>query len=220
MSDVARNADRIRAALAAELPAFDEGKVAALAERLVAAYSAPGRFYHGLDHIAALLDLFDTCAGGIGERRAVVLAILFHDAVYDPMRSDNEAASAALADTELRDLGVEAALIERVAALVRATAHGSAAIDPDDRACALLIDLDLGILAAEPAVYDAYAAAVRLEYGHVPDDAWQVGRARVLDHFLGQAELYTTTELARQWTERARRNLSRERDTLSGIGKG
>jgi len=36
---------------------------------------------------------------------------------------------------------------------------------------AILISIDLSILAAEPSRYDAYAAAIRNEYAHVPDDA-------------------------------------------------
>ena len=65
-------------------------------EELVRAYAEPHRHYHTLDHIADLLRLLEK-HGGVSDADAVKLAILFHDAVYDPARQDNEAASARLA---------------------------------------------------------------------------------------------------------------------------
>jgi predicted metal-dependent HD superfamily phosphohydrolase len=64
-------------------------------EELVRAYAEPHRHYHTLDHIADLLRLLET-HGGVSDADAVKLAILFHDAVYDPVRQHNEAASANL----------------------------------------------------------------------------------------------------------------------------
>ena len=52
---------------------------------------------------------------------ALRLAILFHDVVYDPRRSDNEAVSADVAKRELAALGVGTALIDRVVHLVLAS---------------------------------------------------------------------------------------------------
>jgi predicted metal-dependent HD superfamily phosphohydrolase len=62
-------------------------------EELVRAYAEPHRHYHTLDHVADLLRLWEK-HGGASDAGAVRLAILFHDAVYDPMRRDNEAARA------------------------------------------------------------------------------------------------------------------------------
>ena len=116
---------------------------------------------------------------------ALVLAILFHDAVYDATRKDNEAASARLARLHLTDLGVAPGMIARVEALILATRHGGEAA-ADDHDMALLVDLDLAILAATPERYAAYAAAIRREYAHVPEDQFRTGRAAVLTGFLAQ----------------------------------
>ena len=53
----------------------------------------------------------------------------------------------------------------------------------DDRLGAILISIDLSILGAEPARYDAYAAAIRQEFIHVPEPDYRAGRAKVLGHF-------------------------------------
>src|SRR5262249_16569257 len=63
--------------------------------------------------------------------------------------------------------------------------------------------------------YDRYAAAIREEYGHVPDDAFRAGRAAVLRHLLDLPVLYRTPELRDRWQAAAPANLHRELDTLN-----
>src|SRR5262249_41743880 len=57
---------------------------------LAAAYGEPGRYYHNLDHVRAVLHTIDELARLASEPAAVYLAAWFHDAVYDPRRGDNE----------------------------------------------------------------------------------------------------------------------------------
>jgi predicted metal-dependent HD superfamily phosphohydrolase len=142
----------------------------------------------------------------------VELAVWFHDAVYDPRATDSEEASAELAERSLPAVGAAPATVAEVARLVRLTATHDPA--PGDGAGALLCDADLSILAADPARYDAYAAAVRREYGHVPDDAFRIGRAEVLRHLLGLPVLYRAVPERAEWEVRARANLTPELSTL------
>ncbi len=56
--------------------------------RLIAAYTGAGRHYHDIRHIDALLQLALLHRSALRDPVAVDLAILFHDAVYDPERHD------------------------------------------------------------------------------------------------------------------------------------
>ena len=183
---------------------------------LVRAYSEPARHYHTLDHIAALLHLLNQHGEGLGDRNAVEMAIFFHDAVYAPTRSDNEAESAALARERLSTLGLPAGLVGRVADLILATRHGSEpAAQQGDADLALLLDLDLSVLAADRSVYAAYAQAIRSEYAVYPDEVYRPGRKRVLEQFLARSCIYETSHLHTLWDAAARANLAWELANLA-----
>src|SRR5262245_9035275 len=189
----------------------DAGAAAAPLAELVQAYSGPGRHYHTLDHLAALLVQLDRYGEGLADRNAVELAIFFHDAVYAPTRSDNEEQSTALARERLPALGLPTALVVRVADLVLATRHASEPSAPqDDWDRALLVDLDLSILGADRPDYAAYAQAIRREYAVYPDLIYRPGRRRVLGEFLARPRIYRTHRLHELWDAAARANLAGE----------
>jgi len=174
---------------------------------LVAAYGADGRFYHNLTHIKHALDVAEQLRAVAVDFTAVQLAIWFHDVVYDPRRSDNEAESAAYAERVLRPLGVPDELLAKVRTLILATKTHEAAADPD---VWVMLDADLAILSAPPEQYDAYALAIRQEYSFVPEDQYVLGRTAVLQTFLVRSPFYFT-EMMREWGDTAvYANLNRE----------
>jgi predicted metal-dependent HD superfamily phosphohydrolase len=178
---------------------------------LEAAYGEQHRAYHTLEHIAMLLRLLDEHDETVVDREAVVLAILFHDAIYDPARRDNEEASAELARVRLTAVGIPEATIDRVAHLIVATQHGSAATAAsNDTDLDLLLDLDLSILAAGPEDYRAYAQAIRQEFALYPDEVYRPGRRRVLEYFLSCERIYRVQKLRDIWEAPARANIVRE----------
>ncbi|MGZ6753102.1 MAG: hypothetical protein ACXVEJ_06505, partial [Nocardioides sp.] len=80
--------------------------------------------------------------------------------------------------------------------------------------CALS-DADLAILAAPPERYAAYAAAVRREHAHVPDDAFRAGRAAILTDLLAKPHLFHTRHARTTWEAPARAAVAREVATLT-----
>ncbi|MDQ7906654.1 metal-dependent phosphohydrolase [Phytohabitans sp. ZYX-F-186] len=198
------------AARGAGATAGDEALVAA-GTALLDRWREPQRHYHTVDHLAAMLSIVDTEGGSDPVR----LATWFHDAVYDPRSPGdaNERESAALARTELAGLGVPAAVTAEVERLVLLTAGHVVA--PGDGDGELLCDADLAVLARPPAEYDAYAAAVRREYAHVPDELFRAGRAAVLRSLLDLPALYRRPALAERWEGPARANLERELRALA-----
>jgi predicted metal-dependent HD superfamily phosphohydrolase len=177
-------------------------------DELTAEYTAPGRHYHNLAHVedclAALARVKNLSAA---EREILTEAIWWHDVVYDPTRPDNEELSARLAEGHLRaDIGHE------VGRLIRLTkTHDVAA---GDRLGAILISIDLSILGAAPARYDAYAAAIRQEFIHVPDADYRAGRARALSQFAARPVIFPDAEFAATFDKPTRENLARELASL------
>jgi predicted metal-dependent HD superfamily phosphohydrolase len=174
---------------------------------LVAAWSEPHRRYHDLGHLAAVLGLVGELGGAAADPDAVQLAAWYHDAVYDPERTDNEQVSAERARAGLRGL-VPDERIDEVARLVLLTAGHDP--EPDDANGAVLSDADLAVLAGPPDTYAAYASAVRAEYGHLSDAEFTAGRIAVLERLLALPTLYRLPAVTDEWTPRARANLTAE----------
>ena len=78
------------------------------------------RGYHGWSHPLALLALLPEVETGLFDSLAVECAILLHDAVCDPLRSDNERQSAELA-RRLLSGRVPTSSLERTIRLIEAT---------------------------------------------------------------------------------------------------
>ena len=177
---------------------------------LIAAYAAPNRHYHNLAHIKDCLDKLARVDGlSAAEREILTEAIWWHDVVYDAARSDNEELSAQLAEHH-----VAAGIRQEVGRLIRLTKTHQ--VEPADKLGAILISIDLSILAAEPSRYDAYAAAIRKEFAHVGDDAYRAGRADVLRRFAARPVIFPDAAFAPTWEQKARENLARELASLRG----
>lgn len=181
-------------------------------DALVAAYADPTRGYHDTRHLAEVLTRVAELAehGASFDRTSVALAAWFHDSVYDGER-DAEERSAAWAEDALPSL-TDTGTVAEVARLVRLT-ETHRPDDEDANGCALS-DADLAILAAPTQRYAEYVAAVRTEYGHLPDDVFLKGRTGVLRDLLAKPRLFHTTYALDQWETPARANVERELATL------
>ncbi|EPJ5174279.1 TPA: hypothetical protein ACRN3C_004204 [Pseudomonas aeruginosa] len=99
-----------------------------------------------------------------------------------------------------RQLALRPALRE----LIMATCHQA---PPGDADAALVVDLDLAILAAPAPVYARYEADVRAEYAWVPEPLFRAGRGKLLRQLLEQPALYHCEPLRQRWEAAARANL-------------
>jgi predicted metal-dependent HD superfamily phosphohydrolase len=185
---------------------------------LLEVYAQPHRRYHDRRHLAEVLAHVDELRTYALDLDAVRLAAWFHDAVYQPTRSDNEESSAALADQLLPVLGVPAGRVAEVARLVRLTAGHDAGAD--DGNGAVLCDADLAVLGSASERYADYATGVRLEYAHVDAGDFAAARAAVLRGLLEREPLYRTASARDRWEERARGNIAAELRWLTGAEQG
>jgi predicted metal-dependent HD superfamily phosphohydrolase len=180
--------------------------------RVALRYEEPHRHYHTWSHVLACLEArWALTEASLPE---VDLALLFHDAVYDPLAKDNEARSASLLLDEGRLAWMHERVLQRGHDLVLATRHAAADALDTEEAC-VVIDADLSILGADAATFEAYEKSVRLEYSMVDDAAFVAGRRGVLRSFLDRPSIYATRRGQRLWEARARRNLER---SLAALG--
>lgn len=194
--------------------------LAAVADALIARYSAPERAYHNKDHLEDVLQKCDWAQKALalsGELedltpaarsrlfKTVELALWYHDAIYDAKAADNEAQSRDLLLADARRFRLPDDIAADAARLIDITAHHMKAATLDEK---VISDCDLAILGADRAGFAAYDAAIRREYAHVPARLYKIGRRKVLRHFLDQPAIFKTRAFAETYEARARNNLT------------
>ena len=163
-------------------------------------YLEPHRHYHGLEHIAAMLH----AGRDLPLDDVQVMAIWFHDAIYEPRSRTNEADSAALAERLLAAIGWAEPAVARVAAIVRDTARH----EPTVPGSAEVLDLDLMSLALPWPEFTRNTDRIRAEYAHVPDAEFGRGRREFFRAMLQRPRLFHSAFGAR-FEAAARANLAR-----------
>ncbi|WP_187368426.1 hypothetical protein [Ruania zhangjianzhongii] len=198
----------------------DRPTLEAYGERMIERWSAPERIHHNLRRLIAVLARVDELAPETHNPDVVRLAAWYHGAVFNAAAQHayahrggvDEPASAELARTELTELGVPPAVVDRIAALILGIArHTAPKGDIDAQA---LCDADLGGLAAEPQRYAGYRKEVRAEYAHIPREDYVRARLAIVTKLLGRAYLFQSP-MAQDWEDAARENLTAELDRLT-----
>lgn len=192
----------------------------AMMAALRVAYATPPRAYHHFGHVEEVLAHYTDVANTVGWRspREVMLAVLFHDAIYDAGTHDNEQRSAAMAREaivdHLGDTVIDADLVERL--IVLTAKHGRLdreGLDDDTR---LFLDCDMAILGSPPEAYDRYEQAIAQEYAAVPEAAYRIGRGAFLTGLLARPRIYLSDRFHASHDAAARENLGRALARLSG----
>ncbi|MFN0075720.1 MAG: hypothetical protein ACKVY0_04515 [Prosthecobacter sp.] len=179
------------------------GDAAAWHARLLSAYAEPQRVYHSLQHLDECLRVLDEAkaSGSMKQPDLVEMALWFHDAVYDPKGSENEALSIQMAVEALGD-GEVASEVARLIMLTKSHQLGEGLDD------AWIIDIDLAIFAQAPERVEEYERQIRAEYAWVPEAVYREKRAEILTGFLNRERIYLTDFFHQRYDEIARRNLS------------
>lgn len=202
----------MRAAVSAGATA-DQAQIQSAGQRLLDRWCEPARYFHGVSHLVDLLQHVDELQQETQHPHIVRLAAWYHGAIFDADEraayanrgGEDEVASAQYAREELSALGLPAASVDKVAALVaglvrHSTGQGDAAV---------LSDADLAILAADPRRYKQYVKAVRDEYSHIPEARYLAARRAIVTKLLGRERIYITP-LCGDWERQARQNLTAE----------
>ncbi len=173
---------------------------------LVGRYSEPHRHYHNLNHVRQSLDVFDRIVHDLTDPFTIEAAIWFHDVIYDPKSSENEARSAEYASDFLSSTKVSPNAISEIGHLIRLTRQPA---DPSTEDEKYLIDIDLSTLGAGRELYDRYEAMIRKEYAYVPERLYKKGRRQLLSTFLDGEHIYRTRYFRERFEAQARANIGR-----------
>ncbi|ENX02803.1 hypothetical protein F900_01251 [Acinetobacter modestus] len=171
--------------------------------KLIAAYSEKQRAYHTLQHLYECLALLESIRVNLNDAHAVILALWFHDAVYDPQAKDNELKSAELFEQYLiQDLSID--IVQKIKRWILATQKHEATNELDLQ---FLLDIDLAILAASSDRFAEYEQQIQKEYAWVDPDIYLIKRKQVLAHFYQTEPLYQTEYFQQNFEQRAKENL-------------
>ncbi len=169
-------------------------------------YAENHRCYHTWKHIEYMLNKMPPD----WITPTLVIAIVFHDVIYDLNQcNNNEIASAKFATELLQKLGVDQSTINQIYRLIISTTTGFTQRTLEEKR---LSDLDLSIL-GDAELYDLYAQCVRKEYKKYPKALYAQGRKKVMVMFLQTSEIYKTPEFA-HLEQVARNNISKELSSL------
>lgn len=184
-----------------------------LLDRLVIRYRERQRRYHKIGHVEAVLVSITALTEHeqVDDLGAIIAAVLYHDAVYEPQHPANERASARLARRDLIALGWADDRADAVAAMIEGT---KTHLDPISRDAAVMNDADLAILGADETEYTRYTKAVRDEHTHLDDGEWNSGRTDVMQAFLDRDSIYATATGRELWEAAARTNVSAEIESI------
>lgn len=183
-----------------------------LYHQLVACYEEPARHYHTTTHLEEMFSLWPAVERLARHPAEVELAIWFHDAIYVPLRNDNEVLSAEWASSSLIAAGAHDEVAARVSGLILATRHDAEPSAGDQQ---VLVDLDLAILGASPQRFDEYERQVRAEFAMVPVPLFRTTRRGILETFLARPVIYHAAPIHDARERQARENLARSVARLS-----
>lgn len=189
----------------------DSAWIAVLWNEIVLHYSEPQRLYHNLHHLDSLIAGLQDAKSQIQHWHAVVLAVAFHDVIYDVSKTDNEEQSAEFAANRLVEIVSEETL-SQVRELILATKRH---VESESNDINYFTDADLSILGSAPATYREYCNNIRAEYCIYPNELYIPGRRKVVEHFLQMDPIFKTVEFNNKYELTAKHNLEAELNTLN-----
>ncbi len=188
-----------------DVPIAFLGEIRVIYDELRHIYEQPSRTYHNLEHINNMKGWLTESEQFAENPQRIKLAIWFHDAVYDPKRSDNELKSAEFWIRKMTSLLPEEPL-QWVKLAILATINHYPNADPDIQ---LLLDLDLASLGASWEIFQENSDQIRQEYIHVPDKDFREGRKLFLQEMLDRSRIYGTNFWYDKLEHHARNNIKR-----------
>lgn len=157
-------------------------KDATLLDDVAAHWSERHRAWHGPRHLLPMLEEILVSSSG-DERDTLLLAALYHDAIYDPRASNNEEASARLLQGHVRD--ARAPVVTRALSIIRDSTWATL---PEDSLTQRFFELDTRQLADDCPLGErlAYEQAIFREYQFTPWPTYRTKRQEFLESWVAR----------------------------------
>jgi predicted metal-dependent HD superfamily phosphohydrolase len=177
-------------------------------------YAEPWRHYHTWEHVKLMFDEYWEVRHLVSaaDRQQIALAIMFHDAVYEPTAHNNEERSAQLAEGILAPTMSLADVCE-VVRLILLTKH----YQPQDGDLngQIICDCDLSVLGWPWGNFEEFGRQIREEYIFVDDQTFRTHRRQFMRTYLARPRIFNLEYFQQKYEAQARQNLQRTIALLS-----
>jgi predicted metal-dependent HD superfamily phosphohydrolase len=174
-------------------------------------YGQQHRHYHTLAHVEDCLREFDAFQAAhpaflSGEMwQAVELALWFHDVIHEPRAGDNEERSADIFEAVAAEAMFPTDVITCVRRLILATKINTPSPTAEEQ---VTIDCDLASLGYAPEIFKRSGAAIRNEYGILPDGDFTETRRAAFLRLSRRPRIFRTEFMRLRYEQQARANLT------------
>jgi predicted metal-dependent HD superfamily phosphohydrolase len=168
-------------------------------------YSQKHRKYHNLNHIKEVLEEFDKVRHLAENPNAIELAILYHDIIYYPKRSDNEIRSAIFLQKVASRSKIEKHIIITACNIILATNYN---INPKTVDQKIISDCDLASLGKSWKKFYKNSKNIKQEYSELKFEEYTTNRIKLMKEFLKNKQIYNTKDMRKLYESQARKNLN------------
>lgn len=168
-------------------------------------YESSDRFYHNKNHINKCFEVREQFTDLITCPEEVILAISFHDAIYNTHDNKNEENSALLFEV-IAGNKFSKYQLTRVQRMILLTKHQypSEAKTIDEK---IVLDIDLSSLAADSRTFNTDTDNIRKEYSWVPEKIFWENRIKFLSGLLANDKIYHSDKGIELFEVKARENI-------------
>ncbi|ASQ46700.1 HD domain-containing protein [Legionella clemsonensis] len=179
-------------------------------------YTRDNRYYHNLEHIGYLIDLYNRYHACLKQPPLVLLSIWFHDVVYEATHKQNEERSREFFLEFAKEISLKQENMGLISSYILATkTHQVPFSQQYDNDLLFFLDFDLAILGSSSEHYKRYVQQIRLENKHLSSNEFRLQRIQILNKLLDMP-LYKTPIFRKKYLQRARLNLAAELKELGG----
>ncbi|MFI3189529.1 pantetheine-phosphate adenylyltransferase [Crenothrix sp. D3] len=182
---------------------------------LAQSYSGAGRYYHNLQHIGNCLKEFREVEATLSDSYSVLMALLFHDIVYNSEARQplaNETASWELANQLCQFNELAAPTIKNHILHTSHSYTGDKNADTDS-----ICDIDMAIFGYSKHEFDEYEANIRREYAFASDAQYTSGRLNFLQTLLMRDAIFKTDYFNKKYEVSAKANITKLIDSIKQV---